>query len=180
LTQPMTYGSVESGVAPARREHDGKRLIAAFGLVALGLAAAVAIIVNHQSAVSLEEVIVRGVDAHSQHPIGGPWNADVVAPVYGEGKLDSMGINLDHWAWDVHPPRNGAFNPVEEVAPIQSLANRPLIIKEYDTPQKKLYRHGFSDADGGGVREVTISDLIHNPNLVFEQQDSTEAADNVF
>jgi len=30
--------------------------------------------------------------------VGGPWNADVVAPVYGEGKLDSMGINLDHWA----------------------------------------------------------------------------------
>ena len=62
---------MESGVAPVRREHDGKRLVAAFGLVVLGLAAAVAIIVNHQSAVSLEEVIVHGLDAHSQHPIGG-------------------------------------------------------------------------------------------------------------
>lgn len=48
--------------------------------------------------------------------------------MYGEGKLDSMGLNLDHWAWDVHPPRNGAFNPVEQVAPTQSLAGRSVSI----------------------------------------------------
>ena len=47
---------------------------------------------------ALEEIIVRGTTVHGQEPVGGPWNADVVEPVAGEGKLDQMGINLDHWA----------------------------------------------------------------------------------
>ena len=94
----MPYGSVESGVGSRVREHDGKKLMAAAMVVALGLAAAVVIIVNHQHAVSLEEIIVHPLDVAGQEPVGGPWNADVVAPVYGEGKLDQMGLNLDHWA----------------------------------------------------------------------------------
>ena len=64
-------GAVESGVAPARREV-GKSLIAAFGLVALGLVAASAIIVNHHSALALEEVIVRGTTVHGQEPVRPP------------------------------------------------------------------------------------------------------------
>ena len=61
-----TDGSLESGVARPRREHDGKKLIAAFGIVALGLCAAAAIIVNHQSAVALEEVFVHGTSVAGQ------------------------------------------------------------------------------------------------------------------
>jgi hypothetical protein len=161
-------GSTESGLAAPVRERPSRQIGYAFGLVSLGLAAAVAIIVNHQSAVSLEEVIVRGLDAHAapNHPIGGPWNAEVVEPAYGAGKLDAMGLNLDHWAWDVHPPRNGAFNPVEASAPMQSLAGRPLIIKEFDTKGKQLYRHGYSDAYDDRSNEVSIKDIIHDPQIV--------------
>ena len=161
-------GSVESGLAAPVRERPSRQIGYALGLVSLGLAAAVAIIVNHHSAVSLEEVIVRGLDAHAapNHPIGGPWNAEVVEPAYGAGKLDAMGLNLDHWAWDVHPPRNGAFNPVEASAPMQSLAGRPLIIKEFDTKGKQLYRHGYSDAYDDRSNEVSIKDIIHDPQIV--------------
>jgi len=179
LSVARADGAVESGVAPARREV-GKSLMAAFALVALGLVAATTIIVNYQSAVTLEEVIVRGADVHSQEPFGGPWNAQVVAPVYGEGKLDSLGLNLDHWAWDMHPPRNGAFNPVEAAAPLQSLAGRPLVIREYEQPKARLYRHGYSDAYKSRAREVSVSDIIHNPDLVFQQKDTPEAQDNIY
>lgn len=154
--------------------------MAAFALMALGLVAAATIIVNHQSTVALEEVIFRGTDVHGQEPAGGPWDAEYAPPVYGEGKLDSMGLNLDHWAWDVHPPRNGAFNPVQAAAPIQSLAFRPLLIRDYEKPMARLYRHGYSDAYDSGVRKVTVSEIIHNPDLVFQQNDTPEAQDNVY
>ena len=71
LSVARADGAVESGVAPARREV-GKSLMAAFALVALGLVAATTIIVNYQSAVTLEEVIVRGADVLAQvnRPVG--------------------------------------------------------------------------------------------------------------
>ena len=160
-----------------------RRWRAAVGLVLVGLCAAAALLAARSTvgAATLEEVEVihSPLQVQGQEPVGGPWNADVVEPAYGSGKLDAMGVNLDHWAWDVHPPRNGAFNPrgdgdtVEEAAPLQLLRQGNLVIRDFETPRARLYRHAASDHNSGD-NVVSVRDIVADPNILFGDDEAQE------
>eukprot|EP00287_Rhodomonas_sp_CCMP768_P020755 CAMPEP_0202809804 /NCGR_PEP_ID=MMETSP1389-20130828/2026_1 /ASSEMBLY_ACC=CAM_ASM_000865 /TAXON_ID=302021 /ORGANISM="Rhodomonas sp., Strain CCMP768" /LENGTH=148 /DNA_ID=CAMNT_0049480509 /DNA_START=12 /DNA_END=458 /DNA_ORIENTATION=- len=142
----QSYGAVELGQGRAAGSARRSKLTASLALSLLAVAAVALAAVHMNSRVVLESE--QDMDADSERI-----------------KLDKMGLNLDHWPWDKKPP----VNHQEEKGRMQSLVNRKnILIKEWETEQHKLYRHGYDDKYSDQPQVVSIGDVIKHPNLLLD------------
>lgn len=141
-------GSVERGNVPAAGSARRSKLAGAVALSLLALAAVALVVSQTQGRVVLQSEEQTESDT------------DKV-------KLDKLGLNLDHWPWDRKPPVNHAAK-----SRMQSLVNRKnVLVKEWETPQHKLYRHGYDDKYNDQPQVVSIGDIIKNPTLYVDTSD---------